>query len=190
MERRVAGVATVVLVITTIGACAGVISVLIPEVAGLDGAETTPESAASNDWHAAVAGVELVALGLVVVLGVGGALAWYLRDAQTTGVDSETTSEQAVDTPTADTGQDQTPTTDEQSDEQRVLELLEENDGRMKQAKIVEHTDWSKSKVSMLLSEMESDGEISKLRVGRENLISLAGEEPEAAGSPFEELQE
>jgi hypothetical protein len=39
----------------------------------------------------------------------------------------------------------------------------------------------------MLLSDMEDGGEISKLRVGRENIISLAGEEPEAAGSPFEE---
>ena len=39
----------------------------------------------------------------------------------------------------------------------------------------------------MLLSEMEDDGDISKLRVGRENIISLAGNEPEAAGSPFED---
>jgi len=57
----------------------------------------------------------------------------------------------------------------------------------MKQVDIVETTDWSKSKVSMLLSDMEEDGDISKLRVGRENIISLAGEEPDAAGSPFDE---
>jgi uncharacterized membrane protein len=43
---------------------------------------------------------------------------------------------------------------------------------------IVENTDWSKSKVSMLLSEMETEGQISKLRIGRENIISLAGQEP------------
>jgi uncharacterized membrane protein len=64
--------------------------------------------------------------------------------------------------------------------------LLEENGGRMRQVAIVEETEWSKSKVSMLLSDMEEEGDISKLRVGRENIISLAGEEPEAAGSPFE----
>jgi uncharacterized membrane protein len=73
------------------------------------------------------------------------------------------------------------------SDADCVIELLEEHDGRMKQTHIVEETDWSKSKVSMLLSEMEDDGEISKLRVGRENIVSLSGKEPEAAGSPFEE---
>ncbi|WP_225334574.1 helix-turn-helix transcriptional regulator [Halomicrobium urmianum] len=72
------------------------------------------------------------------------------------------------------------------SDSDRVLQLLEDNGGRMKQVNIVEETEWSKSKVSMLLSDMEEDGEISKLRVGRENIISIAGEEPEAAGSPFE----
>ena len=73
------------------------------------------------------------------------------------------------------------------NDDDRVIKLLEENDGRMKQVDIVETTDWSKSKVSMLLSDMEDEGDISKLRVGRENIISLAGEEPDAAGSPFDE---
>ncbi len=72
-------------------------------------------------------------------------------------------------------------------DDDRVIKLLEENGGRMKQVDIVETTEWSKSKVSMLLSDMEEDGDISKLRVGRENIISLAGEEPDAAGSPFDE---
>ena len=71
--------------------------------------------------------------------------------------------------------------------EERVLRLLRAEGGRMKQVDIVETTDWSKSKVSMLLSDMEEDGDISKLRVGRENIISLAGEEPDAAGSPFDE---
>ncbi len=51
----------------------------------------------------------------------------------------------------------------------------------MKQVDIVDGTDWSKSKVSMLLSDMEDDGE-SRARVGRENIISLAGQEPDAAG--------
>lgn len=73
------------------------------------------------------------------------------------------------------------------SDNDRVVKLLEDNGGRMKQVNIVDETEWSKSKVSMLLSEMEDDGDISKLRVGRENIISLAGQEPEAAGSPFDD---
>jgi hypothetical protein len=75
------------------------------------------------------------------------------------------------------------------SDEERVVDLLEDNGGRMKQVDIVEATDWSKSKVSMLLSDMEEAERISKLRVGRENIVSLTGHEPDAAGSPFEDEQ-
>jgi uncharacterized membrane protein len=182
MDRRVAGVATAVLVATT-DACVRAVAA-VPEGARTD-TGATPGSVAPNSLHAATTGVELAVAGLVV-LGLGGALVWYLRE--TEGVDSEPASESAVDA--ADTGREQSPASDEQSDEQRVLELLRENNGRIKQARIVERTDWSKSKVSLLLSEMESNDQISKLRVGRENLISLAGNEPEAAGSPFEELKE
>lgn len=59
------------------------------------------------------------------------------------------------------------------SDEERVERLLEANGGRMKQAQIVKETDWSNAKVSQLLSKMEDEGEINKLRIGRENLISF-----------------
>jgi len=59
------------------------------------------------------------------------------------------------------------------SDEERVERLLEQNGGRMKQADIVEETGWSNAKVSQLLSAMEEEGQIDKLRIGRENLISF-----------------
>jgi uncharacterized membrane protein len=60
------------------------------------------------------------------------------------------------------------------SDEERVERLLRQNDGRMKQANIVRETDWSDAKVSQLLSAMDEAGCIEKLRIGRENLISLS----------------
>jgi len=63
------------------------------------------------------------------------------------------------------------------SDEERVERLLENNGGRMKQADIVTETGWSNAKVSQLLSAMEEDGRIDKLRIGRENLISFPDEE-------------
>jgi len=73
------------------------------------------------------------------------------------------------------------------TDEDRVVSLLEDHGGRMRQVNIVEQTGWSKSKVSMLLSDMEDDDAISKLRVGRENIVSLDGQEPDVAGSPFDD---
>lgn len=63
------------------------------------------------------------------------------------------------------------------SDEERVETLLEQHGGRMRQAAIVEETDWSDAKVSQLLSRMADEGQIEKLRLGRENVISLPGDE-------------
>lgn len=63
------------------------------------------------------------------------------------------------------------------TDEERVVRLLASNDGRMKQSQIVDETDWSKAKVSRLLSAMEENEEITKLTVGRENIIFLGSTE-------------
>lgn len=59
------------------------------------------------------------------------------------------------------------------TDRDRIVHLLRENGGRMKQADIVAETGWSKSKVSMVLSDMEEEDAVSKLRLGRENVIDL-----------------
>jgi len=136
-----------------------------------------------------------VIVGVLLLLGLGGGVAWYTGalPGRRTNAGGATTEEPAtVDEPTpgSQTEVAGTAASDQPgllSDEDRVVDLLEENGGRMKQVQIVDQTDWSKSKVSMLLSDMEEDGQISKLRVGRENIISLAGEEPDAAGSPFDE---
>ncbi|WP_324662167.1 helix-turn-helix transcriptional regulator [Haloarcula sediminis] len=142
---------------------------------------TTPGTAAGeNMWRFAL-------LLAVIALGAVAAAAW--RSGAAGAVlggddgDSGATAESATDS-ASDTAIEEPALLD---DDDRVIKLLEENGGRMKQVDIVETTDWSKSKVSMLLSDMEEAGDISKLRVGRENIISLAGEEPDAAGSPFDE---
>ena len=75
------------------------------------------------------------------------------------------------------------------SDEERVERLLADNGGRMRQADIVAETGWSDAKVSQLLSSMTDAGRVEKLRLGRENLISLpddesAADEESAADDP------
>lgn len=69
------------------------------------------------------------------------------------------------------------------SDRERVRQLVGRNGGRMRQSEIVEAVDWSKAKVSRLLADLEEDDEITKLRLGRENLICLPGQEPTASQS-------
>ena len=63
------------------------------------------------------------------------------------------------------------------TDGDRVVECLAANGGQMKQAAIADELDWSASKTSRTLSELADDGRIEKLRLGRENVISLPDEE-------------
>jgi len=131
-------------------------------------------------------GVAMLLVGGVAVVLVGVALAFANREdlvATVRGDDDGGAAAEPSETPQ----EPAVPPEELLTDEARVRGLLEDNDGRMKQVDIVEETGWSKSKVSMLLSDMEDDGEISKLRVGREDIVSLAGQEPDAAGSPHEE---
>jgi uncharacterized membrane protein len=138
-------------------------------------------------------GMVPVVVAFVVLLGLGGGLAWYAgafpHPRGPWGTSGDAAGTESVAASEADAVDSASPVPDEQllSDEDRVIELLDEHGGRMKQVRIVEETDWSKSKVSMLLSKMEDEGRISKLRVGRENIISKAGEEPDAVGSPFDD---
>jgi len=63
------------------------------------------------------------------------------------------------------------------TDGDRIKRALRDGDGRMKQSAIVEELGWSKSKTSRVLSQMADQGEVEKLRIGRENVIDLADEE-------------
>lgn len=79
------------------------------------------------------------------------------------------------------------PPTEPLTDEDQIQQLLGEHNGRMHQSEIVTATGWSKSKVSRLLTRMENDGQISKISVGRENLITRPDDEPKHAGSTFDD---
>ncbi|WP_331233777.1 helix-turn-helix transcriptional regulator [Natronorarus salvus] len=57
------------------------------------------------------------------------------------------------------------------TDDEIVVQLLLDNDGVMWQSSIVEETDWSKAKVSRLLTGLDDDGRVRKLPRGRRNVI-------------------
>jgi len=73
------------------------------------------------------------------------------------------------------------------SDEEIVFGLLDDHDGRIRQADIVEETEWSKSKVSRVLSAMEDDDAIVKIDVGRGNIVMRPEDVPPGAGSALED---
>lgn len=125
-------------------------------------------------------GAGVIVLGGVAVLG---AYALRRRDgigesgrAESSPPDESPDDEPST-TPDATAGTDTPLEAELLSDEEHVERLLERNDGRMKQASIVSETGWSNAKVSQLLSAMDEEGRINKLRIGRENLISLPDEE-------------
>lgn len=104
---------------------------------------------------------------LVALLGVGAVLLW--RQVETRPGPGEPDQANATEPAISDE--------ELLTDEARVEALLVEHGDRMKQVDIVEETGWSKAKVSTLLSEMAEEGTISKLRIGRENIITLEREE-------------
>lgn len=108
-------------------------------------------------------------IGIIALAVLGGTLVVRNRLEDRTGIE-----------------RDRQPTGNEDfmTDRERVRELVTENGGRMKQADIVDSVEWSKAKVSRLLADLESEDEITKLRLGRENLICLRGQEPPASQSP------
>ncbi|MWG36927.1 helix-turn-helix transcriptional regulator [Halomarina oriensis] len=156
-----------------------------------DGIPDGEEVEQGSDPAEGVGGTGLDVNGLPMVLGLlvayallVGAIIWVGRS-RDDGLDDAPT------VPPTDGGDADggavTTTPEPMTNEDRIRQMLDENDGRLRQADIVEQTDWSKSKVSRLLSKMESDGEIRKISIGRENLIARPGDEPESARSPFEE---
>jgi hypothetical protein len=118
-----------------------------------------------------------LALGTIVVLTAAvGAYALTRRETGKSGTDEQPTGKSATSDPPEPSGPIPPTKTELLSDEERVERLLERNDGRMKQAAIVTETGWSNAKVSQLLSAMDEEGRVEKLRIGRENLISLPGD--------------
>jgi len=91
-----------------------------------------------------------------------------------------------VTSPVVEETESRTPDDDEiVPDDVYVHRILGEKNGRARQSNIVEMTEWSKSKVSRVLSRMAEDGQVIKIMLGRENLVCLPGHEPEIAKSSF-----
>lgn len=57
-----------------------------------------------------------------------------------------------------------------------VVRLLREKGGRLKQQDFCEYTSWSESTTSCLLKELEEQGLITRMQLGREKIIQIADE--------------
>jgi hypothetical protein len=63
------------------------------------------------------------------------------------------------------------------SNEERVVAILEERGGRMKQQAIADALDWDDSKTSRVVTELREAEAVEVFRIGRENVVTLPEEE-------------
>ncbi|PSP17873.1 hypothetical protein BRC62_04145 [Halobacteriales archaeon QH_10_67_13] len=128
----------------------------------------------SNDQFLALitVGGALVTISLGGIVGVA-TIVRYRR-----GSDAETASEgtqTAGGAGTATSATEGTPDPDDEllSNEERVLALLETQNGRVKQQRLVEEFGWSETKTSEVVGELKDAGKIDVYRLGRENVLTL-----------------
>lgn len=111
-------------------------------------------------------------IGGLVVLSLGSvALWWFRREGSADSQDSS---------PAPDPAPSSRPPPDLLSNEERVLSLLEDNGGRMKQQTIVSELDWTEAKTSQVVGELRDRGTVEVFRLGRENVLAL----PEGTDEP------
>jgi uncharacterized membrane protein len=139
----------------------------------------------------------VVGLGLLLVLL--GAAAWRFRDRLPVGTDDEDRGAPAADaagssgdgadagaagatTATAadadaDAGGGSDARDDLLSNEERVLQFVREQGGRVKQQEIVEAFDWTEARTSQIVRDLRDDDALEGFRLGRENVLKLPDEE-------------
>ncbi len=121
--------------------------------------------------------VVVLLAGVVVGVAVAGVLARRRSrpggepdaESPTSAAGASSASETAADTGDEPAG----PPSDLLSNEEQVLALLDERDGRMKQQEIVDELEWSETKTSEVVSDLREAEEIEVYRLGRENVLAL-----------------
>jgi hypothetical protein len=63
------------------------------------------------------------------------------------------------------------------SNEERVLQFVREQGGRVKQQQIVEAFDWTEARTSQIVRDLRDDGSLEGFRLGRENVLKLPDED-------------
>ncbi len=89
---------------------------------------------------------------------------------------SSTSGQSRSDAQESGTG-DEAPPEDLLSPQERVLRLVRENGGRMKQAEVTEEFGWSAARTSQVVGDLRDEGKLESFRLGRENVLRLPSED-------------
>jgi hypothetical protein len=134
-----------------------------------------PGGAASGPGTAVLAGGAVAVLALLA----GGYLVVRRRGVDAVAGGDESGASEGGDadgaTPAADDGAEGPPE-ELLSNEERVLKLLDEEGGRVKQQRIASEFDWTDAKTSQVVGGLDEAGDVEKFRIGRENVVALPEE--------------
>lgn len=123
-----------------------------------------------------------LAMLLLALIGGGAFVAVRRRNDEPGGEDSES---DGTDEPTADgeaagsaTGTaGDVPDSELLSNEEQVLQLIEQRGGRMKQKEVAEQLEWTDAKTSQVTKKLREEGDLEGFRLGRENVLALPEED-------------
>jgi hypothetical protein len=136
---------------------------------GGDGGDGGPASPSPDDG-----GPALPLVGVVLLVAVVGAVAWRyhgrLGDAD---ADVGATAASEGGSGEAGASADAEARDDLLSNEERVLQFVREQGGRVKQQEIVEAFDWTEARTSQIVRDLRDEGSLEGFRLGRENVLKL-----------------
>ncbi|MFB6166161.1 MAG: helix-turn-helix transcriptional regulator [Haloarculaceae archaeon] len=131
--------------------------------------------AAGADGTAGGVPVALVGgVGLLVLLGAAGAV--FVRR-RSRGRDDDAPAAATADAATATAASADASDPDLLTDEERALAVVSDAGGRLKQQELADACGWSESKTSRVVGRLREDGDLEVLRLGRENVLALPGED-------------
>lgn len=137
-------------------------------------------SGGSGGILAALADKTLLAAVVVALGSLGIAALWFQRRrvpvssaVETEAEDGTTDDENASDDEQVETAEELL------SNEEKVLKLVSERGGRVKQQEIVEALDWTEAKTSQVVQGLRDEGTLEAFRLGRENVLRLPDEDEE-----------
>lgn len=141
------------------------------------GGEDVETPSESND-NGSLQWVALAGIAMLAAVALAG---WWVRrdDAvEATGDDGSRAAQ--PDTDRGDTPRELL------SNEERVLRLLEDHDGRIKQQEVVSELDWTEAKTSQVVRGLREDGAVDVFRIGRENVLTLPDDDEGTEGEDGE----
>lgn len=136
-----------------------------PREFGLDEPQvllSTDTGTAPSDEDDGMVGLVFAAIVVLLVLLVAGGW-YYRREASGDSAEGGTATVDASD--------------ELLSNEERVLQLVSDNDGRMKQKEVAEELGWTDAKTSKVVGNLRESGDLEAFRLGRENVLRLPEED-------------